>query len=405
MNQNETNSSVALFYLMRFVGAGTMIFIPIVIPFLRSHGLSWGDIALLALIFGLTGIVVELPTGRLADLIGRKWALVIGRLMMAASFACYASSETLVGFAFAEALLGAGVAFGLGADEALLRSLYPSSDCGGAAFSRAWSRSLVIDFMGGALFMLLAPTLFQLAPELPLKVAAGACVIGAMLASTMGEPRRAARNGSSMIAVTKLCLIEREGLRSLILFQAAVWSLLAAVILLYEPLLRHLGVSREIDGAIFAIGGIVAGIASFVTPAIVRRIDIRSTKALMLIGMALGFVLLGVIDQGWVAILIMLPQFARGVLPVVVGTAFNAAMDDDIRATALSVRNMVVRMGDCAGKGVGLLLAGEIGVAGTFLVLGSILLLALAINWLLRERLRAAALQQTRLAAEVGPTD
>jgi hypothetical protein len=125
----------------------------------------------------------------------------------------------------------------------------------------------------------------------------------------------------------------------------------------------------------------------------------------MLIGMALGFVLLGVIDQGWVAILIMLPQFARGMLPVVVGSAFNAAMDDDIRATALSVRNMVVRMGDCAGKGVGLLLAGEIGVAGSFLVLGSILLLALAINWLLRERLRAAALQQARLAAEVGPTD
>jgi hypothetical protein len=121
--------------------------------------------------------------------------------------------------------------------------------------------------------------------------------------------------------------------------------------------------------------------------------------------MALGFVLLGVIDQGWVAILIMLPQFARGMLPVVVGTAFNAAMDDEIRATALSVRNMVVRMGDCAGKGVGLLLAGKIGVAGTFLVLGSILLLALAINWLLRERLRAAALQQARLAAEVGPTD
>lgn len=401
MNQIQRNNSVALFYLMRFLGTGTMIIIPIIIPFLISEGLTLADIALLEIIFGLTAIAVELPTGRLADKIGRKWALFIGRVMMAVSFGIYASSQTLIGFAFAEALLGAGVAFGLGADEALLRSLYPVGDAGSVAFSRAWSRSLVIDFLGGALFMLISPALFQFSSELPLLVAGGACLIGALLVLPMREPQPIARSVCGMVAVTRVCLVERRELRSLILFQAVVWSFLAAVMLLNEPLLRHLQLERDIDGWIFALGGIVAGVASFATPAIVRRIDMRSAKLLMLLGMAIGFILMGVIDQGWVALLVMLPQFARGMLPVIVGTAFNAAMEENIRATALSVRNMVVRIGDCAGKGIGLLLAGKIGVAETFFVLGAVLLLALGINWSLRGRFKAAALPQLPMVAKM----
>ena len=63
---------------VRFTGAIWVIF-------LADRGLSIGQIGLAEACFHLAPLTLELPTGSIADIVGRKWSLAIGSLLGVAS--------------------------------------------------------------------------------------------------------------------------------------------------------------------------------------------------------------------------------------------------------------------------------------------------------------------------------
>lgn len=77
--------------------------------YLLLHGIYSGVIALF-----------EVPSGYIADVWGRKKALLIGALMGTLGFGAYSISYSLLGFLLAEVLLGIGQSLLSGADTAIL---------------------------------------------------------------------------------------------------------------------------------------------------------------------------------------------------------------------------------------------------------------------------------------------
>src|SRR5262245_4847000 len=57
------------------------------ILYLQDRGYSLGQIGLAESIFHLAPLTLELPTGSLADVLGRKWSLAIGSICVALSSA------------------------------------------------------------------------------------------------------------------------------------------------------------------------------------------------------------------------------------------------------------------------------------------------------------------------------
>lgn len=97
-----------------------MLTMPVVALFYAENGLSSSDLFLLQAAYSLTIALMEIPLGYLADLMGRRQTLIGGTVLGTAGFAIYASSYGFAGFLCAEILLGIGQSLISGADSALL---------------------------------------------------------------------------------------------------------------------------------------------------------------------------------------------------------------------------------------------------------------------------------------------
>jgi MFS family permease len=64
---------------LNFVAAFTdmMFFIPVLIPFLGSLGLSMQEILIVEAVFSVTMVLLEVPSGYFADVFGRKLSLCV----------------------------------------------------------------------------------------------------------------------------------------------------------------------------------------------------------------------------------------------------------------------------------------------------------------------------------------
>lgn len=97
------------------------ISVAIMTPFFKSIGLNQAEIASVQAIFTIAVILLNFPTGWLADRFGRKWANVLGDLGCAISYLCYARAETFLAVVVWETLLGFFMAFSQGVDFSLLK--------------------------------------------------------------------------------------------------------------------------------------------------------------------------------------------------------------------------------------------------------------------------------------------
>ena len=58
-----------------------LVIMPVAVPFFQSKGLSMQEVFSLQALFGLVVLITEVPSGYLADVLGRKNTLVIGTIV------------------------------------------------------------------------------------------------------------------------------------------------------------------------------------------------------------------------------------------------------------------------------------------------------------------------------------
>nr|WP_312576242.1 MFS transporter [Sedimentibacter sp.] len=88
--------------------------------YLAFRGMSLIEIGLLESIYHITGLIFELPTGALADLYGRKFCVVLGRVVNVISCILMITSSSFLGFAISFVLSCAAMNLNSGAAEALV---------------------------------------------------------------------------------------------------------------------------------------------------------------------------------------------------------------------------------------------------------------------------------------------
>jgi len=88
--------------------------------FLASRGLSLFEIGIMESIFHITSFIMEIPTGMVADLYGRKISRLLGRVATIISFLIMLFSHTTIFFAISFILQAIGYNLESGAGEALI---------------------------------------------------------------------------------------------------------------------------------------------------------------------------------------------------------------------------------------------------------------------------------------------
>ena len=113
------SKNIPQLYLIKISKWFNMV-MPIVVLFYQNNGMGMHDIFILKAIYSVAIVVMEIPSGWMADIWGRKKTLILGAILGSAGFLAYSFSYGFWAFVIAEIILGIGHSFVSGADSAML---------------------------------------------------------------------------------------------------------------------------------------------------------------------------------------------------------------------------------------------------------------------------------------------
>ncbi|MEU9313126.1 MFS transporter [Streptomyces sp. NPDC048256] len=234
----------ATLYAYAFLDEFVLLY-PVYALLFADTGLSVGQISSLFVLWSLTGVLLEVPSGAWADAVSRRLLLWIGPLLGAAGFALWVLFPSYWAFAAGFVLWGARGALGSGALEALV---YEELDRAGAAdrYARLMGRAHAVGQVAVMAAMGLAGPVFAVGGYRAVGAASVlACLLCAATATRFAEHRQPVDDGDSGAATLRDGLADARRDRSvrgaLLLVPAvtAVWGALDE----YTPLLvREAGV-------------------------------------------------------------------------------------------------------------------------------------------------------------------
>lgn len=132
---------------LEFISNAVVLFHSTYVLYLLSHGLDYLQINLVNTVFMATVLIMEIPTGLVADIFGRKKSLIISFLFSGLAFAFYSQGDSFGDFILAETIAGIGVAFFSGAMEAwVIDSLKASKYTG--SIEKVFSRGSILNSLG-----------------------------------------------------------------------------------------------------------------------------------------------------------------------------------------------------------------------------------------------------------------
>ena len=125
ISQNQTDQRARLernVYRTLLVGFFQvfLVIMPVAVPFFQSKGLSMQEVFSLQALFGLVVLITEVPSGYLADVLGRKNTLVVGTVIGALGHSALLTADGFWTLAIFEICLGISHSLISGADLALL---------------------------------------------------------------------------------------------------------------------------------------------------------------------------------------------------------------------------------------------------------------------------------------------
>jgi len=386
-----TRRLVTALYAFAFLDEFVLLY-PVYALLFTDAGLTAAQVSALFVLWSVTGIVLEVPSGALADAVSRRALLVAAPLVGAAGYALWVTVPSFWAFAAGFVLWGVRGALVSGSLEALV---YTELDARGAAgdYARVLGRSHTAAVLAVVLATALAAPVFG-AGGYPLlggfSVAAGLLAsLAALLLPEQrrGEEARTSRNDSAddggYIATLREGLREAArvpAVRRAVLLVPAVTALWGSLEEYTSLLVRGTGVATgqvpwwELvlwGGA--GLGGLLAGRAAGLSAAGIGSL------------VALGGVLLAAGAASGVTAGIVAVAAGFGALQlagVVVGAWLQDAVTGRARATVTSVASLAAELVAVAvyvGYGV---LAGPLGHARTFALLGLVYLPVAA--WVVR---------------------
>lgn len=324
-----------------------LVFMPIAVPYFQSKGLSMADVFTLQAFFGLVVLVTEVPSGYIADIVGRKATLVIGAAIAGVGHSLLLIADGFWGLVMFELALGVAHSLISGADIAILYDTELAMGRGEQAQRQIVGRLYGFRTVSESIAAFLCTLLLLHSMDLVIWVQAAAGWIPLVLALLLVEPPGARLSSDDHLGnMTEICraLLTRSRLLRLIVLALCVWSLTTfyAVWLLQKIWESH-GIELVHFGYLWGGLTVIAALAG--RYAHVAEDKLGTTGLLLLIGISPAFGYLGLELFGMVGGYIASAAFmiSRGFGLVVLRDALNQRIPSEYRATANSLTSFGFR--------------------------------------------------------------
>lgn len=334
-------NGIRLMFWMHFFAA-------VLIPFyVEWGGLKLSQVLFLNSWFMLWNFLLEVPTGTVADFLGRKVSLISGSLVAAVGALLYASKPNFHTFLAAEVFFALAFTLHSGADEALA---YDSLKISGRESEAKKTLATMESFkLGGIItatvlggfiathFGLDAPMRFYTLPAL------AACVLACMIKEPPINTASTTRSGYITLLIDGGQFFIRSPVLMLLTAELAFTNALAwGLIWLFQPLLTNAGLPVTYYGVVHAM----ACIGQIVFLSNIERLEgLLGSKRILLVAATIvsggSFVLLGITNHWVVVTILIIVGFTFSLPRIPIFSAYmNRYIPSDKRATVLSLTSM-----------------------------------------------------------------
>lgn len=327
--------------------------VPVFVPLLQGYGLSMSQVMQTQALFALTIALCEVPSGYIADIWGRRNAILVGSACNALGVFSLLWADSFIDFLIYEFILGVGFSLVSGADLALLYDtevyLRERGIRGGPGASKSLSRLISVEAAASGVAGIAASLLLLWSMDGVVIVQAFTGFAPFLLALLLIEaPRPIAEkelNGHSDNArrIVDLLLFGKPVV-FWTAFAITVFGLLAVYVFwIYQKYWELQGVPLEYFGYIWAAFALTVSLSARFSDALEQRLGYRQVMVLIailaltgLLGMALG--------TGWPGVIFGLTiQISRGLSMSLFYEALNQRVPGEFRATVNSLVSLGVR--------------------------------------------------------------
>jgi hypothetical protein len=344
------HNNIRTIYLLGFFNS-FMVVNPIFVPLLQGHGLSMSQVLQTQALFALTIALFEVPSGYIADLWGRRQAILVGSAFFAVGFLCLWNADTFVDFLIYEVVLGIGYSLISGADLALLYDtevyLQERDMAGGAGAGKSLSRLISFEAAASGIAGIVASILLLWSLQAVVVAQAVIGLIPLLLAFVLVDvpkPPVEVSHKDNARTILELLLFGKPVVLWTAFAIAAFGLLAVNVFWIYQKYWEFQGVPIDWYGYIWAAFALTVSLAARYASALEQRLGTRGVLCLIgtlpllgLVGMILG--------AGWIGVMFGFAlQISRGLSMSLFYEGLNRRVPGHFRATVNSLVSFLVRV-------------------------------------------------------------
>ncbi len=322
----------------------TRLFIPVIALFYIASQVTIEQFSLIFGIFALVILLFEIPSGVLADLLGKKKALLMSRCLYIVEIYILAFYNGFWPLLIAKVISGIGVSLGSGTDQAMmydtLKRLRRTKE-----HKKISGNVQMINNIFMAIAFIVGAYLFSIGPKLPAIASLPFITLATVLVLFLKEPYKNHKGLSISNSVKHL----KEGLKYfaghsyvkyLTFYSFPIISAIMITQSLSSAYLKEILVPVSLIGIVAFASSSLSSLSAKMTHRIEEKVGEKKSLFMLQVTVFLGVILMSFMIEYIGAIFYLFISLAYGFSMVLINHYMNEHIETSHRATMLSIKNM-----------------------------------------------------------------
>lgn len=325
-----------------------MLYMPIIGLFYADNGLSASQLFLVQAAYSFSSALFAIPSGYCADVLGRKKTLILGTILGAVGFLIYAQFHSFWAFFIAEAIMGVGESCISGTDSAMLYdSLQQSQNqkkylkYEGRVTSFGCFAETFAALCGGTI-----ASIFSINKVFWFQFIVASIAIPAAFA--LVEPSREKLSHKSFKQIFEIgffALFKHKGLSRTTLMSSVIGVATLTMAWTIQTFFVEKQFSETQTTIVWVLLNLTVAVSSITSDWLERHWGMKPMVLFMVLVVPLGYFAFCVPSLWFVFAMAFLFYFVRGYATPILKKLIQNYCDSEIRATVLSVRGLLIRIG------------------------------------------------------------
>lgn len=335
-----------------------MPLIPVIVLFFQSRGLSIKHVLLLQAIFSGVLVILEIPSGWISDVMGRRLTMIAGCIAEVSGFVLYPFAYSFMDFVVVETLLAIGISLISGTDSALLYDTL--LELGEAEQGiREEGRQLSFGHYSEAIAAVVGGLLAAVSLQLPVWIQAIWMLMILPPAFMLVEPavqttNRRTSKPVDMFRTCKRVIAHGSRLRWLMITSSVLGCSTLTFVWIAQPWLMEAGLPLWAFGILWAMFMVIVGISASNAHRVETHFDTKYIIAALGAGVVIAYLAGALWTVLWVIPIFTIFHITRGISNPIFTNTLNIHTSSAERATVLSIRQFGTRLSFvCVGPVVG----------------------------------------------------